>query len=91
MEFASGLSRPARVYTWAVVLSGFLVISESLLHLYKAPIGTQWLLLAFLTLVSGSASVYLPWANISISISEAFTFTAVLLYGPEAGTLTVAL
>ena len=40
---------------------GFLVISDSLLHLYKAPIGTQWLLLAFLTLVSGSASVYLPW------------------------------
>ena len=91
MEFASGLSRTARVYTWAVVLTGFLVISESLLHLYRAPIGTQWLLLAFLTLVSGSASVYLPWANISISISEAFTFTAVLLYGPEAGTITVAL
>ena len=35
--------------------------------------------------------VYLPWAHVSISISEAFVFTAVLLYGPEAGTLTVAL
>jgi diguanylate cyclase (GGDEF)-like protein/putative nucleotidyltransferase with HDIG domain len=91
VEFASGLSRSARAYTWTVVFLGFVIISESLLHLYQTPIGPQWLLLAFLTLVSGSASVYLPWANISISISEAFTFTAVLLYGPEAGTLTVAL
>ncbi|HEY7284008.1 MAG TPA: HD-GYP domain-containing protein, partial [Vicinamibacterales bacterium] len=41
--------------------------------------------------MSGSASVELPRANVSISISEAFVFTAVLLYGPAAGTLTVAL
>jgi putative nucleotidyltransferase with HDIG domain len=53
--------------------------------------GLQWLLLAVLTLISGSASVELPRANVSISISEAFVFTAVLLYGPAAGTLTVAL
>lgn len=91
MEFASGLGRRARIYAWTVVGLGFLAIGESLAHLYRVPIGSQWFLLAFLTLVSGSASVYLPWANISISISEAFTFTAVLLYGPEAGTLTVAL
>jgi putative nucleotidyltransferase with HDIG domain len=70
---------------------GFLVIAESLLELYRAPIGAQWLLLAFLTLISGSASVELPRSNVTISISEAFVFAAVLLYGPSAGTLTVAL
>jgi putative nucleotidyltransferase with HDIG domain len=70
---------------------GFLVIAESLLQLYRAPIGAQWLLLAFLTLISGSASVELPRSNVTISISEAFVFAAVLLYGPSAGTLTVAL
>ena len=70
---------------------GFLVIAESLLELYRAPIGAQWLLLAFLTLISGSASVELPRSNVTISISEAFVFAAVLLYGPPAGTLTVAL
>ena len=59
--------------------------------MYQAPIGSQWLLLAGLTLISGSASVKLPSAHVSISISEAFVFTAVLLYGPAAGTLTVAL
>ncbi|OFV92877.1 MAG: hypothetical protein A3H95_15120 [Acidobacteria bacterium RIFCSPLOWO2_02_FULL_64_15] len=70
---------------------GFLVIGESLIHLYRVPIGTEWLFLAFLTLISGSASIELPRSNVSISISEAFVFTAVLLYGPAAGTLTVAL
>jgi hypothetical protein len=49
------------------------------------------LLLAALTLISGSASVKLPGANVAISISEAFTFTAVLLYGAAAGTLIVTL
>jgi putative nucleotidyltransferase with HDIG domain len=62
-----------------------------LLRLYSAPIGAQWLLLAFLTLISGSACVELPHSNVTISISEAFVFAAVLLYGPAAGTLTVAL
>src|SRR5207237_6087577 len=54
-------------------------------------IGPQWRLLALLTLISGSACVELPHSNVTISISEAFVFTAVLLYGPAAGTLTVAL
>src|SRR5262245_18587169 len=44
-----------------------------------------------LTLISGSASVKLPGANVAISISESFVFTAVLLYGPAAGTLIVTL
>jgi putative nucleotidyltransferase with HDIG domain len=70
---------------------GLLVIAESLLRLYRDPIGTQWLLLALLTLISGSACVELPHSNVTISISEAFVFAAVLLYGPAAGTLTVAL
>jgi len=72
-------------------VAGFLVIGESFVALYREPIGQEWLLLAALTLISGSASVKLPGAHVSISISEAFVFTAVLLYGPAAGTLTVAL
>ena len=91
MSLAPDLSRPGRVFVSLVILVGFLVIGESLLRLYQVPIGTQWLLLAFLTLISGSACVELPHSNVTISISEAFVFAAVLLYGPAAGTLTVAL
>src|SRR5580765_4279908 len=88
------MSRTGRIYIATVIGLGFLVIGESLFRLYEAPLGSQglqWLLLAALTLISGSASVELPRANVSISISEAFVFTAVLLYGSAAGTLTVAL
>lgn len=87
-------TRACRVYLWTVIGLGFLAIAESFLRLNQIPIGAQgkqWFLLALLTLISGSASVKLPWANVSISISEAFVFTVVLLYGPSAGTLTVAL
>ena len=44
-----------------------------------------------LTLVSGSATVKLPSLPATVSVSETFVFTSVLLFGPAAGTLTVAL
>lgn len=74
-----------------MTLLGFGAIAHSLVRLYRVPLEPQWLVLAALTLISGSVSVKLPRANVSISISEAFVFSAVLLYGPAAGSLTVAL
>jgi diguanylate cyclase (GGDEF)-like protein/putative nucleotidyltransferase with HDIG domain len=80
-----------RVYILAVIAFGVAVVSYSVYQLTVQPIGYQWFLLMALTLVSGSATVKLPSVPASISISETFVFTAVLLYGPAAGTLTVAL
>ena len=91
MAFTSQLSRTGRIYVRAVSILGFLAAGEALFQLLGSPLRPQWILLALLTLISGSASVKLPWAHVSISISEAFVFTAVLLYGPAAGTLTVVL
>ena len=42
-------------------------------------------------LVSGSATIKLPSLPATISVSETFVFTSVLLFGPAAGTMTVAL
>jgi diguanylate cyclase (GGDEF)-like protein/putative nucleotidyltransferase with HDIG domain len=86
-----GLPRLGRSYVSAVIVAGSLVIGHSLYQLYREPIGYQWFLLAALTLISGSATVKLPSSFASISISETFVFTAVLLYGPAAGTLIVTL
>lgn len=91
MAFSSQLSRSGRVYLRTVAILGFLAAGESVFQLLRSPLQPQWILLAFLTLISGSASVKLPWAHVSISVSEAFVFTAVLLYGPAAGTVTVVL
>jgi putative nucleotidyltransferase with HDIG domain len=85
------LPKNGRVYVSAVILCGFLVVAGSIRELALYPVGFQWFLLAALTLISGSATVKLPSVPASISISETFVFAAVLLYGPSAGTLTVAL
>jgi diguanylate cyclase (GGDEF)-like protein/putative nucleotidyltransferase with HDIG domain len=85
------LSTLGRIYVGVVIALGFCIVSASVYGLSVQPIGYQWYLLVALTLVSGSATVKLPSVPASISISETFVFTAVLLYGPAAGTLIVAL
>jgi putative nucleotidyltransferase with HDIG domain len=85
------LPTKARWYVAMVVAAGAVTIMESVYQLWSAPIPWDWTILAFLTLISGSATVRLPGASATISISETFVFTSVLLFGPAAGTLTVAL
>jgi len=80
-----------RIYLWVIILAGCSVFAVSLRELIVEPIGRQWFILAALTLISGSATVKLPTSYASISTSETFTFTAVLLYGPAAGTVIVVL
>jgi diguanylate cyclase (GGDEF)-like protein/putative nucleotidyltransferase with HDIG domain len=81
-----------RAYVSVVVFLGLGAVGTSILQLSSSPIPLeQWFLLAALTLVSGSATIKLPAIPASISISETFVFTAVLLYGPAAGTVIVAL
>lgn len=86
-----GLSRWARVYVGTVAALGVCAIAQSIYAMYAVPIGRNWFILAILTLISGSATVKLPSVPATISISETFVFTSVLLFGPAAGTLTVAL
>lgn len=85
------LPSTGRLYVGAVVLAGFAVVTWCIHDLTAHPIGYRWFLLAALTLISGSATVRLPSVPASISISETFVCAAVLLYGPSAGTLVVAL
>lgn len=91
MVSQAGFTRFGKLYLWSVIAAGFTVIGLSIHGLYAEPIGNQWFILAALTLISGSATVTLPSSFASISSSETFVFTAVLLYGPAAGTIIVAL
>src|SRR5262245_7408411 len=85
------MSSSGRAYVWTVIASGLIVVSLCVYQLFREPVPVQWFLLAALILVSGSATVQLPSSHASISISEVFVFLAMLLYGPAAGTLVVAL
>ena len=87
----SNFTRLGKSYLWLVIVVGLAITGWSIYSLYVEPVDQQWFILAALTLISGSATVTLPFSYASISISETFVFTAVLLYGPEAGTVIVAL
>src|SRR3954466_16396931 len=91
MVSQAGFTRFGKIYLWSVITVGFAVLAVAVHSLYVEPIGYQWFILAALTLVSGSATITLPSAYASVSASETFVFTAVLLYGPAAGTIIVAL
>lgn len=88
---ADQLSRWGRTYVVGVSLLGICAIAQSVYALYSDPIGWNWFVLAVLTLISGSATVRLPSVPATISVSETFVFTSVLLFGSAAGTITVAL
>jgi putative nucleotidyltransferase with HDIG domain len=87
----NALTRVGRAYLATVIAGGIAAILASVYRLHIDPLGYQWYLLAALTLVSGSATVTLPSVPASISVSETFVFASVLLFGPAAGTVMVAL
>lgn len=74
-----------------VVVAGTFAILESLYRLYVSPVPYTWAVLALLTLFSGSFAIKVPSIPATISVSETFVFTAVLLFGTAPGTLIVAL
>src|SRR4051812_14611921 len=85
------LSRPGKLYVYAVIVAGSCSVTASTYDLWRSPVGYEWLILAALTIISGSASVKLPSIPASLSVSETFVITSVLLFGAPVGTLIVAL
>jgi putative nucleotidyltransferase with HDIG domain len=81
----------AQAFIATVGCFGLLVIGHSVYTLYSVPVSSQWFLLAALTLLSGSITIKLPSVPATISVSETFVFTSVLLFGTAAGTVTVTL
>jgi putative nucleotidyltransferase with HDIG domain len=80
-----------RLYLYTIIAAGLFVALHSLIILSETPVGFEWFVLAGLTLLSGSFTVKIPTIPARLSVSETFVFTAVLLFGPAAATLIVAL
>jgi putative nucleotidyltransferase with HDIG domain len=85
-----GLS-PLQSYLGGVFVAGGTVLAVSVLHLAEYPVGAMWLVLAGLTVVTGWAKLQMPGVLASFSISDTFTMTAALLYGPAAAAVIVSL
>lgn len=84
-------TKAGRFYLAAVIIAGLSVVLESLYRLHEQPVGYEWFILAGLTLLSGSFTVKVPTIPARLSVSETFVFAAVLLFGPSAATMIVAL
>src|SRR6185295_6244571 len=84
------LSRSGYVYVTCVIAAGVAATTYSVIQLVIEPVSSQWLILAALTLLTGSFSVKIPSIAARISVSDAFVFTSVLLFGPAPATVIVA-
>jgi putative nucleotidyltransferase with HDIG domain len=84
-------SRLGQLYLGAVILAGSTVALLSAKSVYSREIGNDWLVLAALTLLTGSFTVRVPGLLARISVSDAFVFASVLVFGPSVATVIVAL
>lgn len=85
------LSSLGRAYFLGVSATGLTIAAHSLAQLVVLEVSVQWLILAALTLLTGSFTVRIPKINARLSVSDTFVFASVLLFGPAAGTITVLL
>ena len=81
----------ARVYIVAVIGLGAIVFVRSLASLILQPVASEWLVLAALTLFTGSFSIKVPAVTARISVSEAFVIVGLLTFGPHVATVIVVL
>ena len=85
------LSPAGRIYIAAIIFLGTGAIVRSIASVILQPTDSRWVVLAALTLLTGSFSIKIPSVAARISVSEAFVIAGVLAFGPHAATLIVAL
>ena len=81
----------ARLYVVAVFVAGCFVLAQSVFALRIIQPPVQWWALVALTLISGSAVLKIPSVSVNFSISDVFTLTAAVAFGPAAGAVVVAI
>ncbi|HEY7185455.1 MAG TPA: HD-GYP domain-containing protein, partial [Vicinamibacterales bacterium] len=81
----------ARPYVLTVFCAGCIVLALSTMALWGMQLPVQWWALVAVTLVSGSAVLKVPGVPVNFSISDVFTLTSAVLFGPAAGTVMVAI
>jgi putative nucleotidyltransferase with HDIG domain len=85
------MSARAKLFVWGVTVVGSIAVADATYAFATSFPGPWWLILAALTLISGTATVRLPSTPATISVSETFLFAAVILFGPAAGVMMVVL
>jgi len=81
----------AQLFVLGVVCTGCVVLAASVVDVATAPPSPQFWILVALTLASGTAVLKIPSTSVNFSISDVFTLTSAVLFGPAAATTLVAL
>lgn len=87
----SELPRSGRLYLSAVIALGAAAIVHSVTSVWRNPGEWDWIVLAVLTLLTGSFSIKVPSVKARISVSETFVIAAVLSFGLHIATVIVTL
>ena len=86
------LSRACRLYVAAIGWGGLALFAWCAVSLARSPFfaQTQWIVITALTFATGRLTLKVPSVEARFSFSEMFAFASVLLFGPEAGAVTLA-
>jgi putative nucleotidyltransferase with HDIG domain len=87
---ARSLSPGARAYIYSVAALGIPLGAYCAYTLVRDRVPGEFVVFAALTLLSGRFTLKVPSVEAHFSPSEMFTFASVLLFGPEAGAITLA-
>ena len=87
------LTRSGWIYYAAVVAAGLIALAWAVSDLARhyALLDRSLIFLVAFTILGVFATIRVPALPVTLSVAEAFFFMVVLLYGPGAGTLVVAL
>lgn len=86
-----GLDLNTKLFVTLVASIGSVVVGTAAVSLGTSEYRAEWAWVAALTLVSGYFTIKLPGIPSTISVSETFVIASVLLFGRDAGTMTVLL
>jgi HD-GYP domain-containing protein (c-di-GMP phosphodiesterase class II) len=80
-----------RLYFWSMVALGLAITGFAVYRIVSGNTPYQWLVLAALTIITGSLTIKLPGVNSKISLSDTLICINLVLFGPAAGAITAAL
>jgi uncharacterized membrane protein len=79
------------IYLSLVVALGAAAVAFSAYKVVVDGLSYQWLILAYLTILTGAFTIRIPGVNSKISVADTFIFINTILFGVAAGVLTAAL
>ena len=90
-EVGTSRSTALRCYVSAVSALGVALFGWCVTRVVTVGVPVEWWMFAALTFISGRITLNVPGVEATFTVSEVFAFASVLLFGPEAGAVTLAL